>query len=200
MYPNTRSIKGAPGSARLEASSWLRARRTKTPLHSQDTAEKEDEVMEKKSILIVDDDKAILKSLKEILELEGYSVDTAETGQEATKASKEKYFNLALLDIKLPDMEGTELLSKLYESEPRIMKIMLTGYPSLENAIKSVNLRADAYLTKPVKRAELLKVIADKLKEQEEAGRMSDEKVATWIKTRATKLGLKPDQNKSKQK
>jgi len=155
--------------------------------------------MEKKSILIVDDDETILNSLKEILELEGYSVDTAETCKEATEKSKENYFNLALLDVKLPDMEGTELLYKLYEREPRIMKIILTGYPSLENAIKSVNLRADAYLTKPVKRAEFLKVIADKLKEQEEAGKMSDEKVATWIKTRASKLGLKPDQNKSKQ-
>ena len=144
--------------------------------------------MEKKSILIVDDDKAILKSLKEILELEGYSVDTAETGQEATKASKEKYFNLALLDIKLPDMEGTELLSKLYESEPRIMKIMLTGYPSLTNAIDSLNLRADAYLTKPVAQKELLKVIKEKLKEQEEAEKMSEEKVTEWIKIRVQKL------------
>lgn len=69
--------------------------------------------MEKKSILVVDDDKTILKSLKTLLELEGYSVDTVETGQEAIEKSKTEFYNLALLDIKLQDMEGTELLATM---------------------------------------------------------------------------------------
>ena len=160
----------------------------------------EGELVDKKSILIVDDDKAILESLKTILVLEGYSVDTAETGREAIEKSKEKSFNLTLLDIRLPDMEGTSLLTAMHQTTPRMMKIMVTGYPTLENAVESVNQRADAYLIKPVKREKLLKVIADKLEEQEEAVKMGEEKVAEWIETRATKLGLKPNRDKSMEK
>ena len=147
--------------------------------------------MEKKSILIVDDDRSILKSMKALLELEGYSVDTADTGREAVEKSKKKFFNLALLDIKLPDLEGTELLAKINGGTPRTIKIVLTGYPSLENAANSVNLRADAYLIKPVKREKLLKVIEEKLKKQEEDGKMGEEKVAEWIETRAKRLEQK---------
>ncbi|HDJ05117.1 MAG TPA: response regulator, partial [Candidatus Bathyarchaeota archaeon] len=103
-------------------------------------------IMGKKSILIVDDDRAILSSLEKILQLEGYSVDTAETGREAIEKAKNRFYNLMLLDIKLPDMEGTELLRAVDETEPKMVKIMVTGYPTLENAVKSLNLGADAYL------------------------------------------------------
>ncbi len=144
--------------------------------------------MEKKSILIVDDDKAILKSLKAILQLEGYSVDTAETGSEAIEKSKARFYNLALLDIKLPDMEGTELLTKMQRTIPRMMKIMVTGHANLENAVKALNLGADAYIVKPVNPQKLLKVVEEKLEEQEEAEKMTQEKVTEWIKTRVRKL------------
>jgi len=144
--------------------------------------------VEKKSILIVDDDKAILKSLKAILQLEGYSVDTAETGSEAIEKSKARFYNLALLDIKLPDMEGTELLTKMQRTIPRMMKIMVTGHANLENAVKALNLGADAYIVKPVNPQKLLKVVEEKLEEQEEAEKMTQEKVTEWIKTRVRKL------------
>ena len=144
--------------------------------------------MEKKSILIVDDDKDILRSLKDILRSKGYIVGTAETGREAVEKSEDKFYNLALLDIKLPDMEGTELLTKMHRAMPRMMKIMVTGYPSLENAVESLNLGADAYIMKPVDPKNLLKVVEEKLKEQEEAEKMTEEKVAEWIKLRVQKL------------
>ena len=144
--------------------------------------------MEKKRILIVDDDKSLLESLTEILKLEGYEVDTAETGREAIEKSKDQFYNLALLDIKLPDMEGTELLTKLRDGIPRMAKVMVTGYPSTENAVKALNLEADAYITKPVKPEELLKTVERKLKEQDEADQVTEEKVAKWIETRAQKL------------
>lgn len=143
---------------------------------------------EKKSILIVDDDKDILETLSEFLGFKGYSVDTAETGREALDKSKTRLFNLALLDIKLPDMEGTELLAKLHELAPRTMKIMITGYPSLQNAIASVNLGADAYILKPVNPKELLKVMEQKLTEQARAEMLSEDKVAEWIQNRLKKL------------
>jgi DNA-binding NtrC family response regulator len=144
--------------------------------------------MEKKSILVVDDDKAILDSFKAILKSEGYSVDTAETGREAIEKSETRFFNLSLLDIKLPDMEGTELLIEMHREMPKMMKIMITGYPSLENAVEAVNQGADAYVVKPVDPEELLNIVEEKLKEQEEAERMTQEKVTEWIRTRVRKL------------
>jgi len=143
---------------------------------------------EKKSILIVDDDEDVLESLKGILRSNGYSVDTAKTGREAIERSEARFFNLALLDIKLPDMEGTELLTRMHGETPRMMKVMVTGHPSLENAVEAVNLGADAYIIKPVDPDELLEVVEDKLREQAEAERMSQEKVVKWIETRIRKL------------
>jgi DNA-binding response OmpR family regulator len=120
----------------------------------------------KKSILVVDDDKDILETLTDLLMLKGYEVDTAENAKDAMEKSKTRTFNLALLDIKLPDMEGTELLSKLHQTKPQMMKIMVTGSPTLHNAIASLNLGADAYILKPVSPKELLKVVEEKLAEQ----------------------------------
>ena len=125
----------------------------------------------------MDDDKSILKSLRKVFESEGYRVDTAETGREAIQKSKAWFYNLALIDIKLPDMKGTELLKEMHESLPRMVKIMLTGYPDLENAIASVNLGADAYFVKPADPRRLLKVVEEKLREQEEAEEVTREKL-----------------------
>ena len=144
--------------------------------------------MKKKRILVVEDDKAILKGLKEILQSEDYGVDTAETGREALQKSQENFFNLALLDIKLPDVEGTELLKIMHRNQPEMMKIMVTGYPSLENAVIALNRGADAYIIKPVKPEKLLDLIEGKLDEQSEAEKMTEEKVTEWIKTRARKI------------
>jgi len=148
--------------------------------------------LEKIKILIVDDDKDILKSLKDIMLSKGYQVDTAETAQNAIEKAKSQYFNLALLDIKLPDMEGTELLAKMHKEKPKMMKIMITGYPSLDNAVRALNLGADAYIMKPVNPENLLKVVEEKIKEQKEAESMTEEKIAEWIENRIQKL----EQNK----
>jgi len=141
-----------------------------------------------KSILVVEDDKAILKGLKGILQSEDYSVDTAETGKEALQKSKMRFFNLALLDIRLPDIEGTELLKIMHKNQPEMMKIMVTGYPSLENAVIALNQGADAYVIKPVNPEKLLDLIEEKLHEQSEAEKMTEEMVTEWIKTRARKI------------
>jgi len=144
--------------------------------------------MKKASILIVDDNEGILETLSAILEEKGYRTDIAKNGREAIEKSKTNFYNVALLDIRLPDIEGTELLTKIEETSPRMIKIMITGYASLENAVKALNLGADAYIMKPVDPENLLKVINEKLKEQREAEKMSQEKVAKWIETRARQL------------
>jgi len=139
-------------------------------------------------ILIVEDDENIRKTMKNILQQKGYETDTAKTGREAEEKAKTRFYNLALLDIKLPDMEGTQLLAKLHENTPKMVKIMVTGYPSLENAMEALNQGADAYVTKPVKPEKLLALIKEKLEEQSQAEKMTENKVTDWIKIRARKL------------
>jgi len=142
----------------------------------------------KKRILIVDDDKDILESIKEILEADGYRLDTAENGCEAIEKAKNNFYNMALLDIKLPDMEGTELLTQLPATTPKMMKVIITGYPSQDNAIRSLNLGADAYLTKPIWPEKLLEVVENKLREQEEIEEMSQAKMDELIQARIRRL------------
>jgi len=143
---------------------------------------------DKPSILIVEDDANIRETLSTILQQKGYNTDTAKNGQEAIQKSEAKFFNLALLDIKLPDMEGTKLLITMHENLPKMIKIMITGYPSLENAVEALNQGADAYIIKPVNPEKLLALIEEKLEKQQEAEKMTEDKVTEWIKTRARKL------------
>jgi len=147
---------------------------------------------ERARILVVDDDESIRSVLSTVLEEKGYKVDTARNGREAIEKSKHRFYNLALIDIRLPDMEGTLLLEELKETVPEMVKIILTGYPSLSNAIEAVNKGADRYLVKPVDPEVLDKVIKEHLKKQEEARMFSEEKVAQFIETRARKLGHIP--------
>jgi DNA-binding response OmpR family regulator len=138
-------------------------------------------------ILIVDDDEAICKTLSAILQSKGYQTTTATTAKDAMAKSKTQFFNLALLDIRLPDMEGTQLLSQLQEITPETIKIMVTGYPSLKNAVEALNFGASSYIMKPIDPAELLKKIADKLETQRQAEETTKEKLAKWIQTQARK-------------
>lgn len=142
----------------------------------------------KGNILIVEDDANIRETLSTILKQKGYETDTAKNGQQAIQKSKAKFFNLALLDIKLPDMDGTKLLITMHENLPKMMKIMITGYPSLENAVEAVNQGADAYIIKPVKPEKLLALIEEKLKIQRQVDKITEQKVTEWIKTRARKI------------
>jgi len=117
-------------------------------------------------IIIIEDDRDILDSLKEIIKSDGYEVDTASNGEEGIKKCRANSFDLALLDIKLPGMDGTEVLEILHKEFPDMVKIMITGYPSLENAVASLKKGADAYLMKPVNPSRLLEVIDKKLSER----------------------------------
>ena len=145
----------------------------------------------KSHILVVEDDANIRESLSTLLQQKGYTIDTAKNGREAIQKSRAKFYNLALLDIKLPDMEGTKLLTVMHENLPKMMKIMITGYPSLENAVEAVNLGADAYIIKPIDPEKLTALIKEKLEEQKQVDKMTEEKVTEWIKTRARKLESK---------
>jgi len=141
-------------------------------------------------ILVVDDDENIRKSIKAILEEEGYLVDLAASGKEAVQKSQEQNYNVALLDIRLPDMEGVELLELMRNTVPRTRKIMVTGYPSLQNAVDALNLQADAYLIKPVDVQNLLMVVKQQLKQQEDEKAFSEQKVVEFIETRVKDITI----------
>jgi two-component system sensor histidine kinase/response regulator len=144
------------------------------------------------SILVVDDDTNILKSVKILLESNDYSVDTADTGKEAKRKISSHCYDLALLDIKLPDSEGTELLKEISEESPETVKIILTGYPTLENAVESLNMGADAYILKPVNPQALLSIVKENLRKHEERKEMNLERVKKWIVNQVnnTSLGI----------
>jgi DNA-binding response OmpR family regulator len=122
----------------------------------------------KKKILVVDDDKSILRTFTRILQKNGYDIEVAETGTEAIEKSETRSYDLALVDIRLPDMDGTDLLSKIQKTMPDTVKIMITGFPSLETGLRALDEGADAYLVKPVKPDELITLIEEKLKCREE--------------------------------
>ena len=143
-------------------------------------------------ILVVDDDEGIRNSLATILKDEGYMVDVAKSGSEAIKKSRATVYNVALIDIRLPDMEGTEILTRMRETVPKIRKIILTGYPSLQNAIEAVNRNADAYILKPVEVEKLLDTVREQLKLQETEKKYSEQKVAEFIETRVKELQTLP--------
>lgn len=145
-------------------------------------------VPEHARILIVDDDETIRKSLATVLKEKGYLIETAESGREAISKSEKDAYNLAFIDIRLPDMDGVQLLTAMKETTPKMVKIIITGYPSLQNAIEAVNKGADGYIVKPIKMDELLPMITEHLKKQREARKYTEEKVADFIETRAKEL------------
>jgi DNA-binding NtrC family response regulator len=110
-------------------------------------------------VLVVDDEYQLLEAFKKKLSKEGMEVFTASNGQEAITILKQETLDIGLFDIKLPDTDGVELLEKLREIQPTAEVIMLTGYASVDTAIRSMKLGAYDYLTKPVKLSELHTVI-----------------------------------------
>jgi len=102
--------------------------------------------MEKKtSVLIVDDDLGICESLSDIFQEKGYLVSIAGKGSEAIDKLKQTEINVALIDIKLPDISGTELLKKIKEINPEIICMIITGHASVENAVNALELGASLY-------------------------------------------------------
>jgi DNA-binding NtrC family response regulator len=141
-------------------------------------------------IIIIDDDESIRQVLKTILEEEGYVVDTADTGKEAVLKTSEKAYNLALIDIRLPDIEGIDLILKIKDTTPRMRKIIVTGYPTIQNAMEAVDRQADAFILKPFDVERVLQTIREQLMKQDEEKQFSQEKVTAFIETRAKELEM----------
>jgi len=101
------------------------------------------------NILIIDDEKAIRKTLGEILSYEGYKMDEAGDGEEALKKFREKAYDVVLCDIKMPKMDGIEFLERAREANPDVPIIMISGHGTIETAVEAVKKGAYDYISKP---------------------------------------------------
>jgi DNA-binding NtrC family response regulator len=101
------------------------------------------------NILIIDDEKAIRKTLSEILSYEGYKIEEAGDGEEGLKRFKEKAYDVVLCDIKMPKLDGIEFLDKAREANPDVPVIMISGHGTIETAVEAVKKGAYDYISKP---------------------------------------------------
>ena len=118
------------------------------------------------SILIIDDEKAIRKTLGEILSYEGYKIDDAENGEEGLKKLKEKSYDVILCDIKMPKVDGIEFLERSREINPDVPIIMISGHGTIETAVEAVKKGAFDYVAKPPDLNRLLITIRNALDRQ----------------------------------
>jgi DNA-binding NtrC family response regulator len=146
-------------------------------------------------ILVIDDDEGIREVFSTILRESGYEVDTAQNAREAIEKSRLNLYHLALVDIRLPDMEGTKLLEQLVDTTPKMKKIIVTGYPSLDNSVESLNKGADGYIMKPVDTATLISMVEKHLNERRQDELYAEGKVGEFIKTRLKQVKGEPAKN-----
>jgi two-component system NtrC family response regulator len=100
-------------------------------------------------ILVVDDEVGMCDFLRYLLEGEGYEIDDANSAAQALDKLRERAYQLVLADIKMPGIDGLEMLRQIKELDENIVVIVMTGYSSLETAIKAIKYNAHNYLTKP---------------------------------------------------
>ncbi len=110
-------------------------------------------------ILIVDDEPATRHTLQELLQLEGYDVESVAGGREALQALQQGKYDVMILDLRMPDVDGEEVLRRLGPLGLDVGVIMLTGHGSLESAIEALRHQAYDYLLKPVQPQDLLKSV-----------------------------------------
>ncbi len=108
------------------------------------------------SILIIDDEAAIRESLETLLEFEGYSVHSAETGEDGLARLSERTFDLVLLDFALPDRNGLEILADIRSRDSQLAVIMITAYGTLDNAVRAMQQGATNFIQKPWDNEKLL--------------------------------------------
>ena len=104
---------------------------------------------DQKNILVVDDDMSVRTTFSSVLRQEGYRVTAVKNGYEAIKAVDEESFDLALVDLGMPGMDGIEVLEKIKTRRPQVRVIIYTGYGSITTAVEAMRKRAADYLNKP---------------------------------------------------
>ena len=112
-------------------------------------------------ILIIDDEKAIRYSMKDIIEYEGYTVEQASEGYEGLKLIETNDYALIFCDIKMPKMDGIEVLTKAIEIKPEVKFCMISGHGTIETAVECLKKGAIDYIEKPLDLNKLIKILKD---------------------------------------
>lgn len=110
----------------------------------------------KPKILVVDDEKGLRIGVQRLLEMEGFEVDTAENGTDGIKLGTEKEYDLAIIDLKMPDIEGIEVLKNIKQKFPNTVCFIATAFASYDTAIEATKLGAQSYIPKPFTPEELI--------------------------------------------
>ena len=126
-------------------------------------------------ILIVDDETNVRLNFRTTLETEGYEVFEASSGEEAVQLLAEHSFALAILDIRMPGMDGLELLARMRESEIKVPAMIVTAYSDVPNAVKAMKLGAIDFLQKPLRPEDLRSIVTEILKRHNEQDEPSAE-------------------------
>lgn len=137
------------------------------------------------SVLLVDDDQSIRDTLSVVLKGHGHKVKCAASAAEALEALKQEDFDILLVDIRLPDKDGIQLLHSIPDKVPAPKSIVITGYPTIENAIGAANEGASGYLFKPFEVRRLIEKINSLLEERQHEKSFDDKKVAEFVKTKS---------------
>lgn len=116
-------------------------------------------------ILLVDDDRLLREVIGEYLELNGFTVEMAEDAAKALDLFMPGKFDLALIDLVMPGMNGLELMQKLLEADADLFCLIMTGYPTIDSAYKSMVEGASDYIIKPFQLSELISAIRMHLKQ-----------------------------------
>lgn len=100
-------------------------------------------------VLLVEDEQTVANGLKMVMDEEGYDVDMANSGRVALNKFKAKNFDLMVADLRLPDIDGMEVIERVRKSRPETKVVIITGYPSIASAIKAIKIGVSDYLRKP---------------------------------------------------
>jgi len=122
-------------------------------------------------ILVVDDERTIVTSIVRALELSGYRADGAASGKEALKALDHASYDLMLLDIKMPELDGIEVMHRAHRLHPELAVIILTGHATLDSAIAAIKSEAEDYLLKPASVHDIAMAIGRTLKKRSDQAR-----------------------------
>ena len=113
----------------------------------------------KAKILVVDDEANVLLTVSSILRQEGYEVDSADGGAKALASIRERFYDLVLTDMNMPGIGGMDVLAEVQKRSPNTVTVVITGYGSLDSALKAIQLGAYEYLLKPTEVAELKQAV-----------------------------------------
>ncbi|MGA2192492.1 MAG: response regulator [Nitrospirota bacterium] len=126
-----------------------------------------DSIIKSAVILVVDDEENAREGLSKILTKEGYKVETAANGKEAVDTIKLHSFDLVITDMRMPLMDGFELLREIKKMDDNIGVIMITAYGEVESYLEAMNMGAFEYINKPVRVNELKRVITKVLEDRQ---------------------------------